>query len=492
MRLKQLTAAVAGSLLTTAISAAPVYQPPGPGLTYGDVSFGQRAFTAMGNPAASAADLDQRGGEANTSIGFSLTGGIEYGNLQDIFDTIDEFSKNVSPTPEDPDAPPGESPGAPPGGDPDEKPPGGIEIPIDPETEALLKSIGEEVATQAAILAFLAVDGYGKAFVSTDIPVVLGQEYLGGAWTFGINLSANTKAYGISDPLDFDPDVARTKLENELASIDAGNLPKDVELSEDVVIAVNLLSGSINLQFQNDSLLLTKAATVSEISTGYSREVYSSPSGKLYAGVEAKFYRVGLSRVGIRFGDITDSGELWNSIQDAKYNYTNRLGVDLGALWVAGRYQLGATLTNINEPKFDYPEIDTSRVENPEILAILDDESTYVMERQLKLEGSFQTPTRKWGINLAVDANAVEDPLGDDYQWFTASAGYSTTSVWVPGFRFGYRKNLAGTEISYVGAGVTVFKYVNIDLASSFDTTKINGTELPRSLLLSIGFSASF
>jgi hypothetical protein len=84
MRLKQLPAAVAGSLLTTAISAAPVYQPPGPGLTYGDVSFGQRAFSAMGNPAASAADLDRRGGEANTSIGFSLTGGIEYGNLQDI------------------------------------------------------------------------------------------------------------------------------------------------------------------------------------------------------------------------------------------------------------------------------------------------------------------------------------------------------------------------------------------------------------------------
>jgi hypothetical protein len=302
-----------------------------------------------------------------------------------------------------------------------------------------------------------------------------------------VNSSVN-----ISDPINFDSDVALTNLENELTSIDAGNLPKDVDLSGGVVIAVNPDTGSIRLQFQNDSLLLTKAATVSEISTGYSREVYSSPSGKLYAGVEAKFYRVGLSRVSVRFGDITDSSELWKSIKDAKYNYTNRLGVDLGALWVAGRYQLGATLANINEPKFDYPAVDTSKINNPEILAFLDDESTYVMERQLKLEGSFQTPARKWGINLAIDANAVEDPIGDNYQWFTASAGYSTTSVWIPGFRFGYRRNLAGTKISYVGAGATVFKYVNIDLASSFETTKINGTELPRSLLFSIGFSASF
>ena len=443
----------------------------------------------MGNPAASAADLDQRGGEAKTSIGFSVTGGIEYGNLQDIFDTIDEFSSNVSPSPTDPEAPPGEPPS---GGDPDEKPPGGIEIPIDPDTEALLKDIAGEVAVQAALLAFISVDGYAKAFASVDVPIVLGQEYLGGAWTFGINLSANTKVFGLSEPIDFDSDVARTNLENELASIEAGNPPKDVDLSGGATIEIDPVSGNVNLQFNNDSLLLSKAATVSEISTGYSREVYSSPSGKLYAGAKARFYRVGLTRVSVRFGDITDSEELWKSIQDASFNYSNGLGIDLGALWDAGPYQLGATLTNINEPKFKYPEVDTSNITNAKILAFLEDEGTYVMERQLKLEGSYHTPSRKWGINLGIDANAVEDPIGDDYQWFTLSAGYSTTSVWVPGFRFGYRRNLAGTEISYVGVGATVFKYVNIDLASSFDTTDINGTELPRSLLLSIGFSASF
>jgi hypothetical protein len=183
---------------------------------------------------------------------------------------------------------------------------------------------------------------------------------------------------------------------------------------------------------------------------------------------------------------------LWQSIKDAEYNYTNRLGVDIGTLWDAGQYQLGATLTNINEPKFDYPAVDTSNIQNPEIIAILADEATYVMERQLKLEGSVYTQSRSWGFNLGFDVNAIEDPIGDNYQWLTASAGYSTNSVWIPGFRFGYRRNLAGTKISYLGAGITVFKYVNIDLASSLDTTTISGKKLPRSLLFSIGFSISF
>ena len=485
MRLNHFIVVVAGSLLTTILSAAPVYQPPGPGLTYGDVSFGQRAFTAMGNPAASAADLDSRGGEAKTSVGFSLTGGVEYGNLQDIFDAIDDFSRNVTPTPPGPDVPPG--------GKPDEKPPGGgIEIPIDPDREALLKKIAGQVTTQAAILAFIAVDGYGKAFVSTDIPIVLGQEYLGGAWTFGINLSANTKAFSLAEPLNFDSNVARTNLENELLSIELGNPPQDVDLSGGIIIKVDPVDDTINIQFNNDSLLLTRAATVAEFSTGYSREVYSSPSGKLFAGAEAKFYRVGLSQVAVRFGDISDSSEVWQSIKDADYRYSNGLGIDLGALWDAGQYQLGATLTNINEPEFDFPAVDTSNIQNPQILAFLADQNTYTMERQLKLEGSVYTSSRKWGFNLGFDANAVEDALGDNYQWLTASAGYSTDSSWASGFRFGYRRNLAGTEISYLGAGITVFKYVNIDLASSLDTTTINGNKLPRSMLFSIGFSTSF
>ena len=95
-------------------------------------------------------------------------------------------------------------------------------------------------------------------------------------------------------------------------------------------------------------------------------------------------------------------------------------------------------------------------------------------------------------MNLGLDTNAVPDPVGDDFQWLSVSGGYATDSWWIPGIRVGYRKNLAGTELSYLGAGVTVFKFVNIDVASALDTVSISGKTLPQGLMASIGFQVNF
>jgi hypothetical protein len=89
-------------------------------------------------------------------------------------------------------------------------------------------------------------------------------------------------------------------------------------------------------------------------------------------------------------------------------------------------------------------------------------------------------------------SNAVPDPLGDDYQWFTVSAGYATEKWWLPGVRVGYRKNLAGTELDYIGVGVTALKILNIDIASAVDTVSISGKTLPRGLMASIGFQIAW
>ena len=119
-------------------------------------------------------------------------------------------------------------------------------------------------------------------------------------------------------------------------------------------------------------------------------------------------------------------------------------------------------------------------------------DKTYVLERQLKLEASFFTPNRGWSFNLGLDANSIKDPIGDEFQWFTASAGYATDSWWLPGVRFGYRQNLAGTELRYLGVGVTAFRILNIDIASAFDRVNIDGKDLPQGLIASIGFDISF
>jgi hypothetical protein len=91
-----------------------------------------------------------------------------------------------------------------------------------------------------------------------------------------------------------------------------------------------------------------------------------------------------------------------------------------------------------------------------------------------------------------MDTNAVSDPTGDDFQWLKISAGYATDSWWLPGARIGLRRNLAGTELTYLSVGITTLKILNIDIASTLDTVSISGTTLPQGIMLSIGFEFSF
>ena len=62
---------------------APVYQPPGANLTYGDVTHGQRVTSAMSNPAAAAANLERAGERGSGGRARSAIAVSEYGNVQD-------------------------------------------------------------------------------------------------------------------------------------------------------------------------------------------------------------------------------------------------------------------------------------------------------------------------------------------------------------------------------------------------------------------------
>jgi hypothetical protein len=86
----------------------------------------------------------------------------------------------------------------------------------------------------------------------------------------------------------------------------------------------------------------------------------------------------------------------------------------------------------------------------------------------------------------------VTEPMGDRFQWLTLSGGFTTDSWWIPSARIGYRQNLAGTELGYLSIGATLFKYMNIDIASALDTVEIDGQKLPQGLMGSIGFEISW
>ena len=485
-RLEKIAAGLLAALLTGSAVAGPVYQPAGANLTLGDVTHGQRVQSASSNPAAAAADVARSGSKSTRGTVISGAAGLEYGNVQELFDFYDQVTTAYKPSD------PGEGGG--PGQDPGDKPDDGIDIGdildmLDPDLRETIDALAREIAVQTALLGFISTEGYGKAWLAADAPFVLGNEYLGGTWTFGVNWSGSAKAFGLVEPIEFDADEALERLEDWINTLPI-NRPVQLPVSDHVIITPG--ETAVFLQIDNDSSIMTKSTQTTELNLGYSRPAWSSSAGTLFLGAEARLYLMQLSRLGVRFGDITDSEELFDAIRDADFRSDEGLGIDLGALWLGENYQIGAQVTNVNEPKFVFPDVNLAPYRSELAIRLIERGKIYRMDRQLKLEGSVFTKDRRWSANVGIDMDPATDPMGDRFQWATLSAGFTTDNRWVPSFRIGLRKNLAGTELGYVGVGLTAFKIVNIDIASALDSVKIDGQKLPQGLMGSIGFQIAW
>ena len=475
-------------LLAVTASAGPVYQPPAANLTLGDVTHGKRILSASSNPAAAAADRARSAGKPVRGTVISGAAGLEYGNVDNIFELYDQVSEYFKPS--DPGT------GGGPGQDPDDKPDDGINIgdildQINPDLGEALDAIVAEVATQTALLLLIQQEGYGKAWLTADAPFVFDRQWLGGTWTFGVNWSGTSKAYGITEAIDFNRDTARQAIEDWLNALPIDR-PGSIGISDDIELTPTPGQNAVFFSITNDSSLVTKSTQTTEFRVGYSREALARESGNLYFGARANIYLKQLSRLSVRFGDITDSEELFDAIRDADFRTDEGAGLDLGLLWVADNYQLGAQVTNLNEPEFRFPDVNLEPYNSEEAIRFFQSDAIYKLDRQLKLEASIFTTDRRWSAHLGYDVDPVTEPLGDRFQWLTLSGGFQIDSWWIPSARIGYRQNLAGTELGYLSIGATLFKYVNIDTASALDTVKIDGQSLPQGLMASIGFEISW
>jgi hypothetical protein len=477
--------------LSGGVFAGPVYQPPGSNLTFGDVSHGLRVQSASSNPAAAAADRARVESGSRRGMIVSAGAGIEYGNVSELFELYDSLVGGYQPSPPSTPTPPGQET------DPDR----GIDIGViidglDPDLRDEIRAIGNEIAAQAGLLGVIAAEGYARAWVSADVPVVLGGNLWGGTWTTGLGWSGSSKAFGVAVPIEFDVDAALDELESALADFVNGidiNLPEEIALSPDVLLNLDPASGRTVVLLDTDSSLITKATQTTELNLGYSRETMTNASGSLFLGAEAKLYLMRLSRFSARFGDITNSEELFDAIDNADFQNDENIGVDVGALWVADNYQLGLQWTNINQPEFRYPDLDVSRYRDQLLIDAIRRDQVFKMDSQVKIEGSVFTDDRRWSAHLGFDADPATDPLGDEYQWATLSGAWTRPdSFWLPSVRIGWRKNLAGTELQYLSVGATMFRYVNVDLSSALETTRISGQSLPQGVMGSIGFQINW
>ncbi|PKI15803.1 conjugal transfer protein TraF [Colwellia sp. 12G3] len=448
------------------------------------LNYSQKSLSNAGNPAAAALIVARKDPHVMTGGSIEIGGGIEYGDLDDLFAKIDELSILYNPPSEVNDGSEVELPPTP------ENPTSNYTwddvFAENPELEDRLDILKTKVVSTAGLLALIASEGYGKAEATSNASFVLNEDFFGGTLLFGMAYKGNSKAVGIFEELTLDADYAKEQLKT-IPDFDENDPIQEIDLSDGMTLFYDPANKKIKLSVENDSLLLIKATKIAQFSLSYSRNVIKSDAGDLYLGIKPTFYRVGLTNVGTRIGDISDTDELFDDIKNADFIYENGFDVDLGIVWAAEHYQLGASVNNILEQTYEFPDFDRSSFTSVRIVNQLNQESIYTMERQFKLEAGIFTDQRHWSLNAELDVNSVADPMRDDYQWFTLTGGYAADSWWLPSARLGFSRNLAGSQLGYINAGVTVMKFINIDVATTLDTVMLDGTEMRRGANIRVG-----
>ncbi|WCN12378.1 conjugal transfer protein TraF [Marinomonas mediterranea] len=426
-----------GLLLATSLAssisfaASPIYQPTGSSFTLG-TSVNKRALsTALYNPAAPFLMVNNKDGDRfRMGLFGPMAFGYELGQVDSLEESIDELDAKLD-----------------------------SDIDTVEEAEDVLDDVNK-------LISDLGTDATGKGMFSTQVPlfpmIYRSREY--GAFMFDASLSGLVKGSFLDDEAT--------------------------------------LQGTT---IQTQSSVYVKDGADLNFSFGYSRDIWANQYGMLVGGAKLNAHYLTLGKALLVLQEDDDIGDEFSDSLEDNQESTFGVGLDVGAIWVAENYQLGLTATNLNEPEFDYgiigqncSSLTGTQIDNCVVAAQfasrgeIASSETHVMERQVTIDGAVALSDKQWTLATSYDLFEVNDFVGDQYQWAVVSASYYGDSNWAPGFRIGYRKNMAGSELSYANLGMSLFKRFSMDLAYGLETIKVDGTEAPRSLNLSLGFQTAF
>jgi|TARA_R110002049_G_scaffold117155_1_gene270228 hypothetical protein len=440
---KMAVVSVLGStMLAASTSTLASYQAhaPGPLLTYGKTSNPSTILSIAGNPANGHTLLSE--GEDHRMGYFSSLGfDYEVGEVDNFLDDVDELIDALD------------------------------------EDNLTINQANDIKAKFDALLPIMGEDAQVTLGLGLSVPFM--PFAIKGDWLGGGVLSFDLKAQGLFD----------------IRFLDAP-------------LVIQTVGGNTTLE--TDSSMYVKGGSILTGSLGYSREVWKPTfveGSKLYAGVQANIYKVSLNKQVIALSNIEDD-EVSDAIRDEFDENTvdtTQIGLDLGLLWTMDSGQVGITFANINEPEFEYGDVgkNCGAITNPTRQANcfvaqnrfgneINLSETAVMNAQTIVEGALFSDNKQWILSGAADINSVYDLVGRETQYISASASYFSDSYIIPSVRFGINKNLAGSKLTTVGFGTTLFGVMNVDVSTSLDTVEIDGTVAPRYFGFNIGFEEKF
>jgi len=319
-----------------------------------------------------------------------------------------------------------------------------------------------------SILPSIGKDGYLKVQSGVQLPLFPFLLRTGaGVFTFDANIAAQGRLSVLDAPLTFNP---------------------------------------VSEELETASAAYVKGATLSELAIGFSRPVWTQQSSKLVVGGSVRYLRAALSKQLVALESVADDADVADIVKDA-YDANERTSsavtADLGTIYSSASYSLGLTLANLTEPKFEYGAIGadcadmlggaqyncyTARFFANRIALT----ETWTLERLATVEGALSFAGGAGTLSGSVDLNAVHDPVGDLTQGAHVALGYKTKTAWLPDFRVGYRRNMAGTKLSTASVGVTFFGAVHLDVACGLESTRIEGNSVPRTFGINLGFEMSY
>ncbi len=438
--MKRLALAVTLLSLSFSVFSGAVFHPMGESLTYGETAHHQSLIEYTNNPAVGASSLGVMGWNMGFGGLTSFGLGLEVGPVDDLTNNVDALSEQLNAFSDD--APPS----------------------IQQVTD--IKKNFDQFLIDAG------ESGYFQLHSAASMPFfpIVWSSYntLGGSLVLDASAAFQAKLRILDRPIVFNP-----------------------------------LEQGAN-QLETNTAAYVKFGAIAEISVGYSRPLLETSFGVFFGGVRAKYYQAGLRKTLIGISQLEDSTQTVEDELTRDADLQSGVGLDLGLMWTGENFRIGATFKNINSPTFKYDAIglgcsslDDGVLKDSCFIAAsfaneVDLEETYVMDAQVTLAASLYSVSRNWVMSVAADTSPVNDPVANQLQWLTTSAAYATRSWIIPGVRIGYRKNLAGSQLDAVTAGVTLFKTLHVDGAYGLEQIDIDGASAPRMLQVNIGVDFLF
>lgn len=306
-----------------------------------------------------------------------------------------------------------------------------------------------------------------------------------------------------------DQQAALQSLENFVASLDKDTLQTLVtSVSQGVTYTPSFAATTA-------SAFDFKVAEVNQISLGYSGDASGLlpdllrgwlPKAKLDVGMRVNVYQALLYRQLVALVDTDGNPNKIKITTDSNFNSsTAAVGVDLGALWNDEYYQFGATVYNLNSPRFEYPNplqdpnpANAAAANRLYALGKLTVDDAVVLKPHVVVEASVHTSDKRWLLQGSAALNETTDLVGQAQQNVTVSASFNAERFergWldyvVPSVRVGYRQNLVGNKFQAFGLGFS-WGIFNLDLYSSLQNVVADGVTVPRSAGLSLSIAEKF